>query len=64
MDAVDHGAVILTGCKAERFKLEENKSGSKRTKRCLGVIAKTLSNNITKRVEIKAKVTISACGAL
>ncbi|KAK7846936.1 long-chain-alcohol oxidase fao1 [Quercus suber] len=36
----------------------------KRTKRCLGVIAKTLSNNITKRVEIKAKVTISACGAL
>lgn len=64
VDAVDHGAVILTGCKAERFKLEENKSGSKRTKRCLGVIAKTLSNNITKRVEIKAKVTISACGAL
>ncbi len=65
VDAVDHGAVILTGCKAERFVLEENMSGrSKRTKRCLGVIAKSLSNNITKRLEIKAKVTISACGAL
>lgn len=64
VDAVDHGAVILTGCKAESFMLAENKKGSKRKKKCLGVIAKSLSNNITKVLQIEAKATISACGAL
>ncbi|XP_009376994.2 long-chain-alcohol oxidase FAO1 [Pyrus x bretschneideri] len=64
IDAVDYGAVIITGCKAERFVLETSKSGSKRKKKCLGVMAKPLSNNITKRLQIEAKVTISACGAL
>lgn len=64
VDAVDHGAVILTGCKAESFMLAENKKGSKRKKKCLGVIAKSLSNNITKVMQIEAKATISACGAL
>lgn len=64
VDAVDHGAVILTGCKAERFILKENKSGSKRAKKCLGVVAKTTTKNITKILQIEAKVTISACGAL
>ncbi|KAG7991757.1 hypothetical protein I3843_02G094200 [Carya illinoinensis] len=64
VDAVDHGAVILTGCKAERFILEENKRGSLREKKCRGVIAKTSSDNITQMLQIEAKVTISACGAL
>ncbi|KAM5553218.1 hypothetical protein ABKV19_025445 [Rosa sericea] len=65
VDAVDHGAVILSGCKAERFVLEKSyRSGSMRKKKCLGVVVKSLSNNITKRLQIEAKVTISACGAL
>ncbi|XP_070672111.1 long-chain-alcohol oxidase FAO1-like [Malus domestica] len=64
VDAVDHGAVILTGCKAEKFVLETGKSESKRKKKCLEVMAKALSNIITKRLQIEAKVTVSACGAL
>ncbi|KAK4855547.1 hypothetical protein QYF36_008426 [Acer negundo] len=64
VDAVDHGAVILTGCKAERFVLENNNDGSVRKKKCSGVIAKSLNKKITKRLQIEAKITISACGAL
>ncbi|KAL5542312.1 hypothetical protein UlMin_010022 [Ulmus minor] len=52
VDAVGNGAVIITGCKAERFILEKT------------MIANALSNTITKRLQIEAKVTISACGAL
>ncbi|XP_021800094.1 long-chain-alcohol oxidase FAO1 isoform X2 [Prunus avium] len=64
LDAVDHGAVILTGCRAEKFVLENITSGSLRKKKCSGVLAKSLSNNISKKLQIEAKVTISACGAL
>ncbi|KAJ6415784.1 hypothetical protein OIU84_004558 [Salix udensis] len=64
VDAIDHGAVILTGCKAERFMLEKNEGGSKKKKKCLGVTAKIVNNNIRTRLQIEAKVTISACGAL
>ncbi|KAF3456744.1 hypothetical protein FNV43_RR01398 [Rhamnella rubrinervis] len=64
VDAVENGAVILTGCKAERFILEKNRNGSKRSKKCLGVIAESLNNNITMRLQIEAKATVSACGAL
>ncbi|XP_061370786.1 long-chain-alcohol oxidase FAO1 [Gastrolobium bilobum] len=64
VDAVDHGAVILTGCKADRFMLVKNKGGCVRRKKCLGVMANVLTNNITWRLQIEAKVTISACGAL
>ncbi|XVF66453.1 hypothetical protein PTKIN_Ptkin10aG0036900 [Pterospermum kingtungense] len=64
VDAVNNGAVILTGCEAERFILEKNKIGSARKMKCLGVIAKTSNNNITKKLHIEAKVTMSACGAL
>ncbi|KAH8500188.1 hypothetical protein H0E87_015434 [Populus deltoides] len=64
VDAVDNGAVILTGCKAERFILEKNNGLGKRKKKCLGVIAKIINNNIITRLQIEAKVTISACGAL
>lgn len=59
VDAVQNGAVIITGCKAEKFVLENN--GNSR-KRCRGVLANC--KNITKKLEIEAKVSISACGAL
>ncbi|XP_058101556.1 long-chain-alcohol oxidase FAO2-like isoform X2 [Magnolia sinica] len=64
VDAVDHGAVILTGCKAERFILENNKHSKKKEKKCLGVVARSLNKNITKRLQILSKITISACGSL
>ncbi|KAJ6696075.1 LONG-CHAIN-ALCOHOL OXIDASE [Salix koriyanagi] len=64
VDAIDHGAVILTGCKAERFMLEKNEGRSKKKKKCLGVTAKIINNNIRTRLQVEAKVTISACGAL
>ncbi|KAH9681915.1 hypothetical protein WN943_029147 [Citrus x changshan-huyou] len=64
VDAVNHGAVILTGCKAERFILEKSDNGSTRTMKCLGVIAKALNNDIRMKFQIETKATISACGAL
>ncbi|XP_062109370.1 long-chain-alcohol oxidase FAO1 [Humulus lupulus] len=65
VDAVENGAVLLTGCKAERFILEDNKNGiTGRKKKCLGVMARSVSNGVKKRIQIEAKVTISACGAL
>ncbi|CAH9131048.1 unnamed protein product, partial [Cuscuta epithymum] len=60
VDAVKCGAVILTGCKAQRFLLQ--KSGKTRDKKCMGVIATTV--NSAKTICIKAKVTISAGGSL
>ncbi|XP_027367488.1 long-chain-alcohol oxidase FAO1 [Abrus precatorius] len=64
VDAVDHGAVILTGCKAERFILGKNKGRCGRRKKCLGVMANVLTNNITMKLQVEANVTVSACGAL
>ncbi|XP_058094650.1 long-chain-alcohol oxidase FAO2-like isoform X2 [Magnolia sinica] len=64
VDAVNCGAVILTGCKAERFILENNESWKKKRKKCVGVMARTESNNITKRIQIQARITVSACGSL
>ncbi|KAG5588205.1 hypothetical protein H5410_048639 [Solanum commersonii] len=64
VDAVDCGAVIITGCKAERFILEKKKYGKTRSKKCLGVISTSLNKDITKSICIEAKVTISACGSL
>lgn len=64
VDAVENGAVIITGCKAERFLLENNRNGSGRKKKCLGVLAKALSSRVTMKLQIEAKVTISAGGAL
>lgn len=64
VDAVDHGAVILTRCKADRFILVNNKEGCVRGKKCLGVMANVLTDSITWRLQVEAKATISACGAL
>ncbi|KAL9265504.1 Long-chain-alcohol oxidase FAO2-like protein [Drosera capensis] len=63
VDAVSHGAVILTGCKAERFILRKEED-SVRRQRCLGVIASAVSKNVTRKLHIEAKVSISACGAV
>ncbi|KAL3506165.1 hypothetical protein ACH5RR_031547 [Cinchona calisaya] len=64
VDAVACGAVIMTGCKAEKFIIEKNKYGKCRENKCLGVIAKSMNEDITKKMCIEAKVTISACGSL
>uniref|UniRef100_A0ACD5TXK2 Uncharacterized protein n=1 Tax=Avena sativa TaxID=4498 RepID=A0ACD5TXK2_AVESA len=65
VDAVQHGAVILAGCKAERFILESGGSGKKgRSKKCVGLVARCASDGITKKLRVEAKVSISACGAL
>ncbi|XP_010934290.2 long-chain-alcohol oxidase FAO2 [Elaeis guineensis] len=64
VDAVDCGAVIVTGCKAERFLFVENEPGGKKRKKCVGLIAKSLSHKVTMKLEIEAKVTVSACGSL
>lgn len=55
--------MILTGCKAERFIFEDDQNGC-RKKRCLGVIAVTMNENITKKLYIESRVTVSACGSL
>ncbi|CAB4321775.1 unnamed protein product [Prunus armeniaca] len=64
VDAVKCGAVILTGCKAEKFILENDSQGGGTRKRCLGVEATSLGKNMKKKLQIEAKVTISACGSL
>ncbi|XP_022758474.1 long-chain-alcohol oxidase FAO2-like [Durio zibethinus] len=63
VDAVGCGAVILTACKAEKFILVNN-NDARRRKKCLGVIATSLNKNLTKKLYIEAKATISACGSL
>ncbi|VAH16296.1 unnamed protein product [Triticum turgidum subsp. durum] len=58
VDAVEHGAVILAGCKAERFILESSTEGrgkNGRSKKCVGLVATCLSNGITKKLRIEAK---------
>ena len=58
VDAVEHSAVILTRCKAEKFILENNMEGCVRRKKCLGVMANVLTENITWKIQVEAKATI------
>ncbi|XP_010548742.1 PREDICTED: long-chain-alcohol oxidase FAO4B-like [Tarenaya hassleriana] len=68
VDAVDNGAVILTGIKAEKFILEDSNDNSngrhQRRKRCVGVIASSLGGKIKKKLWLEARATISAAGSL
>lgn len=65
VDSVNHGAVILTGCKAEKFIFGNNQSANSMKKsKCLGLIARSSSKNIMNGIKIEAKATISACGSL
>jgi long-chain-alcohol oxidase len=66
VDAVKNGAVILTGAKAEKLIFEKNntrKGEGAKSKKCAGVIVKSLGENVTKGIKIEAKVTISAGGS-
>lgn len=60
VDAVRQGAVILSGCKAERLVIIDNELG----KSCMGVIATCMNSDMKTKIQIEANVTISACGAL
>ncbi|CAA7050125.1 unnamed protein product [Microthlaspi erraticum] len=60
VDAVENGAVILTGVKAERFVLVDNES-KERKKRCVGVVASSVGG---KKFMIEARVTVSSAGSL
>ncbi|KAM0941893.1 putative long-chain-alcohol oxidase [Dioscorea sansibarensis] len=67
VDAVNCGAVILTGCMAERFIMKQNDQigNKKKKKRCLGLIARTTTGGgVTKKLQFQSKVSISACGSL
>ncbi|XP_078427837.1 long-chain-alcohol oxidase FAO2-like [Wolffia australiana] len=66
VDAVNHNAVILSGCKAEKFLLQKNnnKNKNKKKKKCVGVAAKAVAGEVRKQLRIRAKVSISSGGAL
>ncbi|XP_078427760.1 long-chain-alcohol oxidase FAO2-like [Wolffia australiana] len=78
VDAVDHGAVILTGCEATNFLLEKNKRGTgvaaerrrvpqgkRRGKRCVGVAARASSGGgVKKTLRIRAGVSLCSGGSL
>ncbi|TVU29180.1 hypothetical protein EJB05_20737, partial [Eragrostis curvula] len=65
VDAVSRGAVVLTGCKAEKLLMESaGADGSGRAQRCVGVAAKSTNPGVTRTLEVRAKVTVSACGSL
>ncbi|CAH9129471.1 unnamed protein product [Cuscuta epithymum] len=69
VDAVNRGAVILTGCRADKFILEDMEEGENKRKKCSGVMAtvtgftKTLGKK-SPVLRIEAGTTISACGSL
>jgi long-chain-alcohol oxidase len=74
VDATSHGAVILTGCKAEMvlhesYNVESSAASSTKRKmkprKAKGVFAKIDgSNGATARLFISAKATVVACGSL
>ncbi|KAK3153917.1 hypothetical protein QOZ80_2BG0183250 [Eleusine coracana subsp. coracana] len=66
VDAVSRGAVILTGCKAQRFLFETNSYNNRSKKKCVGLLATCSGDGgiVKKLIRIEAKVSIAACGAL
>lgn len=66
VDAVNCGAVVLTGCMAERFIMKQNDQIGNKTKKkkCLGLIARAMAGGVTKKLQFQSKVSISACGSL
>ncbi|CAI0386170.1 unnamed protein product [Linum tenue] len=66
VDAVENnGAVIISGCKAEQFVFSNDGGGGKNKKRCSGVTARCLNSKLgKKKLEIEARVTVSAAGSL
>ncbi|PAN46911.1 hypothetical protein PAHAL_9G224100 [Panicum hallii] len=64
VDSVARGAVVLTGCKAERFILESSPSKNGRSRKCVGLVATCLGDGVTRKLRIEARVSIAACGAL
>ncbi|KAJ7972620.1 Long-chain-alcohol oxidase [Quillaja saponaria] len=66
VDAVGNDAVIITGFKAEKFILEneKNEKNGRKKKKCMGVMATSLSKGVSKKLQIESKVTVSACGSL
>ncbi|KAJ1280030.1 hypothetical protein BS78_04G201100 [Paspalum vaginatum] len=65
VDSVRRGAVILTGCKAEKLLLERTGTGSGgRAKRCVGVVARSTNPAIKMTLEVRARATVSSCGSL
>ncbi|KAL1203197.1 Long-chain-alcohol oxidase FAO4B [Cardamine amara subsp. amara] len=65
VDAVENGAVILTGIKAEKLILVDNtNSSNERKKQCVGVIASSIRGKIGKKFMIEARVTVSSAGSL
>lgn len=64
VDAVNCGATILTGCKAERLIFEKEKDINGNRRKCSGLVARALNTNITRKLLIEARATISACGSL
>ncbi|KAJ0970445.1 hypothetical protein J5N97_023322 [Dioscorea zingiberensis] len=44
--------------------MDANKPGKKKAMKCVGLVANPLSETMTKKLEIRSKITISACGSL
>ncbi|KAG0491730.1 hypothetical protein HPP92_004773 [Vanilla planifolia] len=64
VDAVQCGATIITGGKAEKFLFESKESCEEKKMKCVGLLARSSSKDIRNRIRIVAKVTVSACGSL
>jgi long-chain-alcohol oxidase len=70
VDAVRRGTVVLTECKAQKLLLERigtgtgGEDGNIKAQRCVSVAAKSTNLAIMRTLEVRARVTVSACGAL
>lgn len=62
LDAAQAGAVILTRCHAQRILQSAGTRG--KSKKAIGVVAKTVVDNEDRHLFIKARATVVACGTL